>query len=146
MYSHSLCYTVPQYKIHLSAQYYSLLFPNKLIANKSLWFVICGGVQLIIREVIQIFSLVSVGHFSTWWKSKTNYADVICNGIMFLWPLLMLSGVVNKDSDPAIKEAFQGSLALAAGFLFLLMFSFFKKSLWNSLFSCEACVLFSFDY
>lgn len=98
---------------------------QELHADKSLWFVICGGVYFIIREVIQIFSLVSVGHFSTWWKSKTNYVDVVCIGIMLLWPSLMLSGAVNKDSDPAIK---QGLLSLAAGFLFLLVFSFLKRT------------------
>jgi hypothetical protein len=117
--------------------------PQELNADKSLWFVICGGVYFIIREVIQIFSLVSVGHFSTWWKSKTNYVDVICIGIMLLWPSLMLSGVVNKDSDPAIKEAFQGLSALAAGFLFLLVFSFLKRTFLEfAVFVRGLCVIF----
>lgn len=95
--------------------------------STSLWLVISCGIYFFIRELMQISSLVFIGYFSTWLKSTTNYVDIICIVIMLVWPSLMLSDIVNRESKASIKEVFQSLSALAAGFLFLLVFSFLRR-------------------
>jgi hypothetical protein len=111
-----------------SCQTLSCIYPH---LNTILGVVIFGGVYFLIREVMQILSLVSIGHFWTWLSDPSNFVDVICIVIMLVWPMLMITEAVERESSAAIKEAFRSSSTLAAGFLFLLVFSLLKRIFFN---------------
>jgi hypothetical protein len=92
-----------------------------------LWTVISGGIYFLLREVMQACSFGSIKFLMTYLRNHTNHVDIICIILMIVWPSLMLKENVNSQSDPAIKEAFRSLSTLAAGFLFLLVFSFLKR-------------------
>lgn len=96
-----------------------------------LGIVMLGGVYFLIREVMQILSLVSIGHFWSWLSDPSNFVDVISIIIMLVWPILMSTEIINRESSTAVKEAFRSSSTLAAGFLFLLVFSLLKRIFFN---------------
>ncbi len=87
-----------------------------------LWVVIGGGIYFLLREVMQAFSFYSIGFFMTYLRDRTNHVDMICIVLMIVWPILML-----KECGTAQKEVFRSLSTLAAGFLFLLVFSFLKR-------------------
>ena len=89
--------------------------------------VLVCGVHFLMREGIQIAASISSGHLKTWWSDLWNLLDVINIFTMLFWPSLIISGKVNRDSSVVSKEVFRGLSTLAAGFLFLLLFSFGKR-------------------
>jgi len=111
-----------------SCQTLSCLYPQLYTL---LGIVMLGGVYFLIREVMQILSLVSIGHFWSWLSDPANFVDVISIIIMLVWPILMCTDVINRESTTAMKEAFRSSATLAAGFLFLLVFSLLKRIFFN---------------
>jgi hypothetical protein len=107
-------------------QYYKCIHPQ---LNSLLWVTIAGGHYFFIREFLQILSFVSIGYFKGYRKDPTNYIDVICIAIMLIWPILMLTEAVNRESSNAAKEIFRSLSSFSAGFLFPLVFSFLKRVL-----------------
>jgi hypothetical protein len=90
-------------------------------------FVLVNGVYFLLREIMQGAAFSSSGYFKSWWSDSWNHIDVISIVIMFVWPSIMLSENINRESSAAVKEAFRTSSTLAAGLLFVLVFSFLKR-------------------
>jgi ankyrin repeat protein len=107
-------------------QYFKCIHPK---LNILLWVVLAGGIYFFIREGLQALSLASIGYFKAWRKDPTNYIDLACIAIMLIWPILMLTQAVSRESGKATKEVFRSLSTLSAGFLFLLVFSFLKRAL-----------------
>jgi hypothetical protein len=99
---------------------------EKNYLRPSLVVLVCG-VHFLFREVIQIVAAFSSGYFKTWWSDPWNLIDVISVCIMLLYPSLIISEKVNRESSLALKELFRSLSTLGAGFLFLLLFSFGKR-------------------
>jgi hypothetical protein len=95
---------------------------KKLKLHGLLAVVIAGGSYFLVREVMQAFALFKTGIFFKWWTDPTNYIDIICLLIMIVWPILM-----NHKCGTMKKAEFRSLSTLAAGFLFLLVFSFLKR-------------------
>jgi len=111
--------------------YMNYLFVENYIINPHfnilLWVVMSGGVYFYTREVIQALSLMHCGYFRAWLTHPTNYIEVVCITILFVWPCLMLTETISRESSGIKKEAFRCLSPLASGFLFLLLFTFFKR-------------------
>lgn len=88
-----------------------------------------GGLYFLAREVMQILAVASIGYCKIWWSDPWNYVDVLCIVNLLIWPTLMITGSVNRESDASRKEAFRSLSSLASGILFLLVFSFLKRIL-----------------
>lgn len=105
------------------------IFPSEV--NSLLWVVITGGIYYFIREVMQAYSFYSIGYFTTWLSDPTEHLDILCVLVMLVWPSLMLTQSVNKESSIALRELFRTSSTFAAGSLFLLVFSLLKRISFN---------------
>jgi hypothetical protein len=99
---------------------------EKNYLRTSIVVLVCG-VHFLMREGIQIVASISSGYFKTWWSDPSNLLDVINIFTMLFWPSLIISEKVNRESSLALKELFRSLSTLAAGFLFLLLFSFGKR-------------------
>lgn len=91
-----------------------------------LYFLYLGGIFFLIREVIQMISLASMGLFKTWLFDGTNMLDVLCIIIVFFWTIVMQVGAL-KDT-PQQKEAFRSGTAVSTGILWGLVLSFLKST------------------
>jgi hypothetical protein len=99
---------------------------EKNYVGPSLVVLVCGA-HFLLREIIQIVASFSSGYFKTWWSDPWNLIDVISVCIMLLYPSLVISEKVNRESSVVSKEIFRSLSTLAAGFLFILVFSFGKR-------------------
>ena len=113
---------IPSYDDYLFEEEPNILSPKSLVV-----VVLLGAIYFTFREVLQMFALLAAGFFGTWKDDSTNSIDVICILIMHMLSIVMLTGVINRDSSPEAKEAFRSFSALSSGFLFLLVFSLLKR-------------------
>jgi hypothetical protein len=89
--------------------------------------VLIAGAHFLFREVLQVMACFSSGYFKTWWSDPWNLVDVISIAITIVWPSIILSEKVTRESSSTAKEIFRSLSTLAAGFLFILVFSFLKR-------------------
>lgn len=82
------------------------------------YMVISEGSHFLVREVIRIISFSSSGNFKTWWSDPWKLVDMMCIIIILVFPTLMLTEKIDRDSGKAAKEAFRSLSTLAAGFYF----------------------------
>lgn len=99
---------------------------EKSYSHTSIVVLVCGA-HFLLRELIHSLAYFSTGYFKTWWSDPWNLVDVINIFTMLFWPSLIISEKVNRESSIVVKEIFRSLSTLAAGFLFVLLFSFGKR-------------------
>ncbi|KAL7517086.1 hypothetical protein ACHAWX_002037 [Stephanocyclus meneghinianus] len=81
------------------------------------------GAYFLLREVVQIVSLVALGNFSAWLWDLGNYLDVAVILLVFFFGSIMLTG------EPLISDdAFRNGAAITKGILWMSVISFLKST------------------
>jgi len=93
-------------------------------ANRGAVFItlLCGA-YFLLREVVQMISLVALGNFSSWLWDMGNWLDVSLIFFIFYFGGIMLSG--NPLSS---NEAFRSGTAITKGILWASVISFLKST------------------
>eukprot|EP00549_Striatella_unipunctata_P010752 CAMPEP_0118690736 /NCGR_PEP_ID=MMETSP0800-20121206/10283_1 /TAXON_ID=210618 ORGANISM="Striatella unipunctata, Strain CCMP2910" /NCGR_SAMPLE_ID=MMETSP0800 /ASSEMBLY_ACC=CAM_ASM_000638 /LENGTH=762 /DNA_ID=CAMNT_0006588423 /DNA_START=46 /DNA_END=2334 /DNA_ORIENTATION=- len=81
-----------------------------------------GAVYFLIREVVQMLSLLSLGLFQTWLYDPTNWLDAVFIFLVIYWSIIMQSGGGNP-------EIFRTGAALSLGLFWTNVLSFLKGML-----------------
>ncbi len=100
--------------------------PEKNYAHPSI-VVLVAGAHFFLREALHVMACFLNGYFKAWWSDPWNLVDVLSIAITIVWPSIILSEKVNRESGNTAKEVFRSLSTLAAGFLFFLVFSFLKR-------------------
>lgn len=88
-------------------------------------FLFLGGGYFLLRELIQMFSLIQLGSFSSWWLDAQNWLDVVVIFLVFYYAVLMLDddqddgqrdNPINSGVD---KVSFRSGVAFTQGILYL---------------------------
>mmetsp|Transcript_26725 Transcript_26725/g.49155 ORF Transcript_26725/g.49155 Transcript_26725/m.49155 type:complete len:886 (+) Transcript_26725:404-3061(+) len=81
------------------------------------------GAYFLLREVVQIISLLALGNFGSWLWDMGNWLDVLLIFFIFYFGGIMLSG------EPLLTpDAFRSGTALTKGILWLSVISFLKST------------------
>mmetsp|Transcript_45096 Transcript_45096/g.94562 ORF Transcript_45096/g.94562 Transcript_45096/m.94562 type:complete len:894 (+) Transcript_45096:64-2745(+) len=81
------------------------------------------GAYFLMRELVQIISLLALGNFSSWLWDTGNWLDVIVIFFIFFFGAIMLS------KDPMMdKETFRSGVALTKGILWISVIFFLKST------------------
>ncbi|KAL7482382.1 hypothetical protein ACHAW6_008048 [Cyclotella cf. meneghiniana] len=81
------------------------------------------GAYFLLREVVQIVSLVALGNFSAWLWDLGNSLDVAVILLVFFFGSIMLTG------EPLVSdEAFRNGAAITKGILWMSVISFLKST------------------
>lgn len=83
---------------------------------------ICGG-YFLLREVVQIVSLLALGNFSAWIWDMGNWLDVSVIFLVFFFCSIMLTRVPMRSD-----EAFRSGVAITKGILWMSVISFLKST------------------
>ena len=90
----------------------------------SLIFVFLGGAWFVLRELLQIISMWSLGGLSKWFWDPTNWIDVSLIILVFYYAVQM------KTEDSAISNnAFRTGVAFTKGVIWIGFISFLKSTL-----------------
>ena len=80
-------------------------------------FLFVGGAYFLTRELVQMFSLIQLGSFSSWWLDAQNWLDVVVIFLTFYYAILMLD---DEDySSGHGKHSFRSGVAFTQGVLYL---------------------------
>jgi len=79
-------------------------------------FLFLGGAYFLLRELIQMFSLIQLGSFSSWWLDAQNWLDVVVIFLVFYFAVLMLDDTYQSGVD---KVSFRSGVAFTQGILYL---------------------------
>mmetsp|Transcript_50526 Transcript_50526/g.152217 ORF Transcript_50526/g.152217 Transcript_50526/m.152217 type:complete len:851 (-) Transcript_50526:98-2650(-) len=79
-----------------------------------------GAMYFLLREVVQMLSLLSLGLFQTWLYDPTNWLDVAFIALVVVWSVLMQTGLGNDDT-------FRTGTALSLLILWVNVLSFLKS-------------------
>lgn len=77
-------------------------------------FLFFGGAYFLLRELIQMFSLIQLGSFSSWWLDAQNWLDVVVITLVLYFATLMLDSDFGYD-----KKMFRSGVAFTQGVLYL---------------------------
>jgi hypothetical protein len=83
---------------------------------------ICGG-YFLLREVVQIVSLLALGNFSAWIWDMGNWLDVSVIFLVFFFCSIMLTREPIRTD-----EAFRSGVAVTKGILWMSVISFLKST------------------
>lgn len=83
---------------------------------------ICGG-YFLLREVVQIVSLLALGNFSAWIWDMGNWLDVSVILLVFFFCSIMLTGEPIRSD-----ESFRSGVAITKGILWMSVISFLKST------------------
>jgi len=79
-----------------------------------------GATYFLIREIVQMMSLLSLGLFQTWLFDPTNWLDVTFIVLIYFWTIVMQTGAVENN-------AFRTGAAISLLFLWTNVLSFLKS-------------------
>ena len=79
-------------------------------------FLFVGGAYFLMRELVQMFSLIQLGSFSSWWLDAQNWLDVVVIFLVFYFAILMLD---NNYSSGVGDVSFRSGVAFTQGVLYL---------------------------
>ena len=83
---------------------------------------VCGA-YFLLREIVQVLSLVALGHYSSWIWDMSNWLDVLNIFFIFFFGAIMLT------NDPIMSaEAFRAGVAVTKGILWMSVISFLKST------------------
>jgi hypothetical protein len=100
-----------------------------------LLFLYFGGLYFLLREIIQMISLASLGLFKTWLFDGVNALDVSCIFIVFFWAIVMQTNSMmcpqeqQGDTVCIADDQFRSGTAVSTIFIWLLVLSFLKSTL-----------------
>ena len=81
------------------------------------------GAYFLLREVVQIVSLLALGNFSAWIWDMGNWLDVTVILLVFFFCSIMLTGEPIQSDD-----AFKSGVAITKGILWMSVISFLKST------------------
>ncbi|KAL7542620.1 hypothetical protein ACHAXR_012331 [Thalassiosira sp. AJA248-18] len=84
---------------------------------------VCGA-YFLLREFVQIISLLALGNFGSWLWDMGNWLDVCLIFLVFYFGGVMMSG----SMPPVSAEAFREGTALTKGVLWMSVISFLKSA------------------
>ena len=79
-------------------------------------FLFVGGAYFLLRELVQMFSLIQLGSFSSWWLDAQNWLDVVVIFLVFYFAILMLDNTYESGVDDV---SFRSGVAFTQGVLYL---------------------------
>lgn len=82
-----------------------------------------GGAYFLLRELVQIISLWSLGTFKSWFFDSTNWLDMLLIVLVFYFTSAML------DGDQGSDDTFRTGVAFTKGILWCAVISFLKSTL-----------------
>lgn len=83
-----------------------------------------GGTYFLVRELVQIASLMSLGSLSSWWKDPSNWLDMAVIVLVFYY------GVLMTDSSLGIGNGtFRSGVTFTQGILWVAIIVFLKSTL-----------------
>ena len=79
-----------------------------------------GAIYFAIREIVQMLSYISLGHFRTWLADRSNLLDVAFIAIICFWTVVMQTGAIGNNE-------FRTGTAVSLLFLWINVLSFLKS-------------------
>ena len=95
-----------------------------LTTGTALSLLYIGGAYFLVRELVQIISLWSLGSLSSWFWDPTNWLDMSVIILVFYYSVLM-----TDDSLGVSNDAFRIGVAFTKGVLWISFISFLKSTL-----------------
>lgn len=83
-----------------------------------------GGSYFLLRELVQMISLWSLGTFTSWFTDLSNWLDVTVIFLVFYYSALMKDGTAGVSND-----MFRSGVAFTKGVLWCAVISFLKSTL-----------------
>lgn len=94
----------------------------------SSWFgvivLFCGGTYFLVRELVQIVSLWSLGSFASWFYDPTNWLDMSVIVLVYYYAVIMTNSEFGVDD-----EIFRSGVAFTKGVLWCAVIYFLKSTL-----------------
>mmetsp|Transcript_48503 Transcript_48503/g.58525 ORF Transcript_48503/g.58525 Transcript_48503/m.58525 type:complete len:819 (-) Transcript_48503:67-2523(-) len=94
----------------------------------NLWFLFLGGLYFLIREVVQVASLLSLGLGKTWLFDPTNALDVTCILLAFFWFYIMFR-IESAEVTGAQHEWIRTGIACSTAVFWMAFLSYLKSTL-----------------
>ena len=88
-------------------------------------FLLLGGAYFLLRELVQMFSLIQLGSFSSWWLDAQNWLDVLVIFLVFYFGSLMLSDDIDAGHD---KYSFRSGVAFTQLILYLAVIFYLQST------------------
>lgn len=88
-------------------------------------FLLIGGAYFLLRELVQMFSLIQIGSFSSWWIDAQNWLDVSVIFLVFYFGSLMLSDDPESGHD---KDSFRSGAAFTQLVLYLAVIFYLQST------------------
>jgi hypothetical protein len=83
---------------------------------------VCGA-YFLLREIVQVLSLIALGNFSSWIWDMSNWLDVLNIFFIFYFGAIMIT------NDPILgMEEFRSGVAITKGILWMSVISFLKST------------------
>jgi hypothetical protein len=83
---------------------------------------VCGA-YFLLREIVQVLSLLALGNFSSWIWEMSNWLDVLNIFFIFYFGAIMLT------NEPLVSmKAFRSGVAITKGILWMCVISFLKST------------------
>mmetsp|Transcript_12589 Transcript_12589/g.19155 ORF Transcript_12589/g.19155 Transcript_12589/m.19155 type:complete len:867 (-) Transcript_12589:550-3150(-) len=90
---------------------------------KYIIFILLGGSYFMIRELVQVISLWSLGAVQSWLFDTTNWLDMCLIVLVFYYGSAMINDDIGSD------ESFRSGVAFTKGILWCAVISFLKSTL-----------------
>ena len=97
--------------------------PSPLASKGLIWLTMVCGMYFLLREIVQIVSLLALGNFSAWVWDMGNWLDVCVILLVFFYCAIMLTGEPIES-----PEAFRSGVAVTKGILWMSVISFLKST------------------
>ena len=88
----------------------------------AIFVILVGGTYFLLRELIQVISLVALGNFSSWLWDMGNWLDVVLILLMFYFSAVMISLAPLLNPD-----AFRNGTAITKGIMWIGVISYLKS-------------------
>ena len=83
-----------------------------------------GGTYFLMRELVQIASLMSLGSLSSWWKDPSNWLDMTVIVLVFYYGVLMTDDTLGLGND-----TFRTGVTFTQGVLWVAIIVYLKSTL-----------------
>jgi ankyrin repeat protein len=86
-------------------------------------FLFVGASYFLLRELVQLFSLIQLGSFSSWWLDAQNWLDVAVIFLVSYYAVLML-----EEGSGIDNNKFRSGVAFTQGILYLDVIVYLKST------------------